>query len=123
MVVVLVVNRFLVSAARGEVPGEDMAQPDVERRFVARAHAAMRALGDCDGFLRARLGRAADDPRHWCLVTEWRSVGAYRRALSSYQVKLHATPLLAEAAHEPSAFEVLAACDGGELVTSESDRT
>ena len=35
------------------------------------------------------------------------SVGAYRRALSSYDVKLQAIPLLSQAFDEPSAFEVL----------------
>lgn len=111
----LVVNRFVVPDQAAGSDGHD-------RDFVARAHAAIRAFGDCQGFVRARLGRAADDPRHWCLVTEWRSVGAYRRALSSYQVKLYATPLLAEAEPEPGAYEVLAASDGGEIIVTASDR-
>ncbi|MGH3656489.1 MAG: antibiotic biosynthesis monooxygenase family protein [Micromonosporaceae bacterium] len=107
----LVVNRFQIEESA-----------DSERRFVERAHAALTALADREGFVRGRLGRAADDPRRWCLVTEWRSVGAYRRALSGYDVKLHATPLLAEAADEPSAYEVLAATDGDGIVVSGSDR-
>ena len=39
------------------------------------------------------------------LVTTWEHVGAYRRALSSYDVKLHAVPLLSRAIDEPSAYE------------------
>ncbi|MGH3735891.1 MAG: antibiotic biosynthesis monooxygenase family protein [Micromonosporaceae bacterium] len=105
----LVVNRFLVAA-------------DTERDFTERADAALRALAARDGFVRARLGRAADDPGHWCLVTEWRSVGAYRRALSAYDVKLYATPLLAEAIEEPSAYEVLATTDGEAVSYAASDR-
>jgi quinol monooxygenase YgiN len=103
----LVVNRFAVTA---------------EPEFVARAHAAIAVLAERDGFVRARLGRAADDPTRWCLVTEWASVGAYRRALSAYDVKLYATPLLAEAEEEPSAYEVLAASDGAEITVASSDR-
>jgi quinol monooxygenase YgiN len=113
---VLVVNRFVVPSDQPD--GSDA--PD--QGFLERACAAIRAFASCPGFVRARLGRAADDPRHWCLVTEWRSVGAYRRALSSYQVKLDATPLLAEAEPEPGAYEVLAACDGGEIIMTASDR-
>lgn len=109
---VLVVNRFVV-------PSD---QPSRSDEFLARAYAAIRAFAACPGFVRARLGRAADDPRQWCLVTEWRSVGAYRRALSAYQVKLDATPLLAEAEPEPAAYEVLAASDGGEITVTASDR-
>ena len=41
------------------------------------------------------------------LVTTWENVGAYRRALSSYDVKLHAVPLLSRAIDEPSAYEVV----------------
>jgi hypothetical protein len=68
------------------------------------------------------LGRAADDPHRWCLVTEWASVGAYRRALSAYDVKVYATPLLAEAEEEPSAYEVLASSDGSGITVGNSDR-
>ena len=56
----------------------------------------------------ARLARAFDDPTHWSIVTEWQSVGAYRRALSAFDVKMYATPLLAQSLDEPSAFEELA---------------
>lgn len=123
----LVVNRFVIPS--GELPdnpdepfGASGRPESGEQSFVDRAHTAIRALADCDGFIRAQFGRAADDPRYWCLVTEWRSVGAYRRALSSFQVKLDATPLLAEAAQDPSAYEVLATCEGGAIIVTGSDR-
>ena len=123
----LVVNRFVIpSGEPADNPDEPFGAPrrpwSGEQSFVDRAHSAIRALADCEGFVRAQFGRAADDPRHWCLVTEWRSVGAYRRALSSFQVKLDATPLLAEAAQDPSAYEVLATCEGGEITVAGSDR-
>ncbi len=124
----LVVNRFRVAGEPGgsgypdgrdapAVPGAAAAQ------FAERARAALAAFAACPGFADGRLGRSADDPTWWCLVTRWDSVGAYRRALGSYQVKLTATPLLAEAVEEPSAFEVLAGVGrDGTLHTGDSDR-
>ncbi|GAA3272748.1 hypothetical protein GCM10020218_016630 [Dactylosporangium vinaceum] len=97
--------------------------PEGDDGFAERAHAALAALAACKGYLRGRLGRAYDDPKHWSIVTEWESVGAYRRALGNFDVKMYATPLLAQALDEPSAFEVLAeAAPGGELKVTSSDR-
>ncbi len=39
------------------------------------------------------------------LTTRWENVGSYRRALSSYDVKLHAVAVLSRAIEEPSAYE------------------
>lgn len=92
-------------------------------QFVERAHAALAALAACPGYLRGRLARAFDDPAQWTIVTEWQSVGAYRRALSAFDVKMYATPLLAQSVDEPSAFEVLAeVAPGGALTVTASDR-
>nr|MDT0662422.1 antibiotic biosynthesis monooxygenase [Micromonospora sp. DSM 115978] len=106
----LVTNRFVVE--------QEAAGP-----FVERAHAALAALGARPGFRRGQLLRALDDPRHWSLVTEWESVGTYRRALGAFEVKIDATPLLAESLDEPSAYEPLAEVgpDGAIRVTA-SDR-
>jgi hypothetical protein len=49
-------------------------------------------------------------------------VGAYRRALSSYEVKLAATPVLALGRDEPSAFEVLVEVEDGAVREASSDR-
>lgn len=106
----LVVNRFVIE--------ESAAEP-----FAARARAALAVLAGRPGYCSGQLGRCVDDPRHWCLATEWESIGAYRRALSSYDVRVEATPLLAEALDEPSGYEVLAAAPpGGEVVVGGSDR-
>jgi hypothetical protein len=105
---VLVVNRFVVAGDDGD--------------FRARAAAALAALAARPGYLSGQLGRGYDDPTRWTLVTEWESVGAYRRALSAYQVKVEATPFLAQSLDEPSAFEVLAgAAPGGAVTTAQSD--
>jgi heme oxygenase (mycobilin-producing) len=112
---VLVVNRFVVATDGGATDGQEA--------FTARAVAALGALAARPGYLRGAVTRAYDDPAHWCLVTEWESVGAYRRALGAYEVKVTATPLLAESLDEPSAFEELAtAAPGGEVRQAASDR-
>lgn len=69
------------------------------------------------------VGRSTDDPELWTLTTLWASVGQYRRALGSYEVKLHAHPLMYLALDEPSAFEALVSSDAaGALVDRVSDR-
>ena len=80
-------------------------EPADEATFRGDAAAALRALSERPGWLGGRLGRAIDDGRGWLLLTEWESVGAYRRALGGFDVKMHATPLLARAVAEPSAYE------------------
>jgi quinol monooxygenase YgiN len=93
---VLVVTRYRVPEAEA-------------RAFLEQVRTALRVLCACPGVLRGRVGRATDDPQLWTLTCEWTSVGAYRRALSSYDVKLHAVPLMSRALDEPTAFEVLQA--------------
>jgi antibiotic biosynthesis monooxygenase len=90
---------------------------EAEQEFVGLAHAALEVLAQRQGYLHGRLARSYDEPAHWCLVTEWDSVGSYRRALSSYEVKVRATPLLSRAVPEASAFEVLATAGPGAVVT------
>ncbi|MCU1691632.1 MAG: antibiotic biosynthesis monooxygenase family protein, partial [Frankiales bacterium] len=90
----LVVTRF-------DVPEADGAS------FLLEAQTALAAFAARPGYVRGRIGRAADDPTCWVLTTEWVGVGAYRRSLSGYDVKVHAAPLLSRGRDEPSAFEVL----------------
>lgn len=93
---------------------------DVEQR----ASSVLAALAARPGYRRGTLGRSTDDPQAWVLLTEWENVGSYRRALGGYEVKLHATPLLATALDIPSAFEpLLDVAPGGATVASASDRT
>jgi hypothetical protein len=91
---VLVVNRF-------RVPEEDA------EGFRADLEAALGVLAQQRGYDDGRLGRNVDDPALWTMVTRWRDVGSYRRALSSYDVKVGAVPLLSRAIDEPSAYEDL----------------
>jgi len=91
---VLVVNRFRVP-------------DDAAEGFRADLDRALAALAACHGYLDGRIGRNVDEPILWVLVTAWEGPGAYRRALSSYDVKLHAVPVLGRAIDEPGAYETV----------------
>jgi hypothetical protein len=92
--------------------------------LLAEVGAVLGILAERDGYRSGSVVRALDDPRQWCLLTEWESVGAYRRALGSYEVKAGATPLLSRARPEPSAYEALAhAPRGGPVETRPGDRS
>lgn len=70
------------------------------------------ALLSAQGGLRqAIIGRATDDRDLIVLTLEWESVGAYRQALSNFDVKVSVVPLLSQAIDEPTAFEILHARD------------
>lgn len=81
-------------------------EADVEA-FRADAAKAVEVLSRRPGYRGHRLGRAADDPALWTVVTEWDGAGFYRRALSDFDVKVHAVPLLSRALDEPTAFEIM----------------
>ena len=88
---VLVVNRFR----------------DDDVSLAADLRSALAVLLEQAGCEDGRIGRNVDEPALWVMVTRWRDVGSYRRALSSYDVKVGAVPLLSRAIDEPSAFEDL----------------
>lgn len=76
--------------------------------FRDRARRALEVLAAKPGWRGGHVGRAADDPELWVVSSEWENVGSYRRALSSYESKLEAVPLLSLAIDEPTAFEIVA---------------
>ncbi|MCW2711403.1 MAG: Antibiotic biosynthesis monooxygenase [Marmoricola sp.] len=90
----LVVNRFRVPEDAADGFREDL-------------EAALAVLAQQKGYDDGRLGRNVDDPTLWTMVTRWRDVGSYRRALSTYDVKMGAVQLLSRAIDEPSAYESL----------------
>ena len=90
----IVLNRFRVPAEEGGA-------------FRAEVHEALSVLAGRAGFVDGQVGRNVDDPSLWVLSTTWANVGSYRRALSSYDVKVSAVPLLARAIDEPSAYELV----------------
>ncbi len=84
---------------------------------------ALQALAGRPGYLRGSGGRSTDDTADWVLVTEWAGVGDYRRALGNYDVKLQASPVLAQALDQASAFEQLVQVGpDGTLSRDQSDR-
>ena len=91
------------------------------REFLQEADRAVAVLQTQPGFKTARIARALDDGGLWLIATEWSDVGAYRRALTAYEVRVQAVPLLATALDEPSAYEILEKRQHG-AVTSEPTR-
>ena len=90
--------------------------------FAERARVALEALAQRAGYLRGTLARSVDEDA-WVLLTEWENIGSYRRALGNYEVKLHATPLLATALDVPGGFESLVdVAPGGRAEIRASDR-
>ncbi len=104
----LVVTRYII-------PVDDL-------EFATKAQSAISAFRAQSGCLALRLARAMDDPTRWLLHSEWDTIGSYRRALSAYDVKVHAVPLMYYAVDEPSAFEVLTSATPQELRHFASDR-
>ena len=90
----LVVSRFRVPVEDGEA-------------FREEIDAARSVLAERPGYVDGWVGRNLDDPTLWVRTTRWENVGAYRRALSSYDVKLRGVPLLSRAVDEPSAYELV----------------
>lgn len=78
---------------------------DGQAEFQVAAHAALGALAARPGYVDGLVARNLDEPDLWLLSTTWADVGSYRRALSSYDVKVTAVPLLSLAVDEPSAYE------------------
>jgi quinol monooxygenase YgiN len=104
---VLVVTRYVVAEQRAA-------------EFREQGRKALLTLHVQRGCRAAVLGRSVDDPTVWTLSMRWTSVGDYRRALSSYDVKVDVVPLMQQAVDEPSAFEELCAWDEQQgLVESE----
>jgi len=91
---VIVVTRFRVPQAEHAA-----FRGDLER--------ARQTLAGQRGYVAGRIGRNVDDPELWVLTTEWEGPGAYRRALSAYDVKMAAVPTLSRALDEPSAYEAV----------------
>lgn len=93
----LVVNRF-----------RDEGDAEV---FAGQLVAAHEVLASRPGYVDGSVGRNVDDPTLWVLQTRWADVGSYRRALSSYDVKVAAVPVLSRALDEPSAYEDVTGTD------------
>ena len=87
--------------------------------FLAEARTAVEVMSARPGCLSLRVGRAVDEPDLWVMQGHWESVGSYRRALGSREVKQHAVPLMYRCLDEPSAFEVRLEATAGEVAELE----
>ena len=90
----IVVNRFRAGSQEAET-------------LRAALEEALAVLSEQRGYVDGHLGRNVDDPDLWLLQTQWAGPGAYRRALSSYDVKVRAWALLGQAIDEPGAYELV----------------
>lgn len=96
--------------------------PADEAAFLVDVRQALNALATRPGHLSSRVARALDDPAAFVLVSEWVNVGSYRRALSSYDVRMASGVLMGAVGNEPTAFEVeIAVPDAGGEPAAEAD--
>ena len=72
--------------------------------LAAAATELLAVLARRPGFRDGELGRAADDPSLWALVTRWDGVGSYRRGLSAAEVKIAGAPVWVHALDEPGTY-------------------
>lgn len=95
---VLIVSRFRVQESKAAA-------------FAVDARASLAVFATCPGFCGGRIGASMDDPELRVFETSWTTVGAYRKALGSYDVKLSVVPFLYLAIDESSAYEIVHAND------------
>ena len=96
--------------------------PEAAEQWLESAELALQVLADRTGFVSGEVAAAVDDASLYLITTRWTSVGDYRRALSHFEVKTHAVPLLYGSMAEPTAFEVLREVVDGAIQRSESAR-
>jgi hypothetical protein len=72
--------------------------------FRAQLERALHVFSEREGFTHGDFGQNLDENELWTLVTHWKNVGSYRRALSSTAIKMEVVPLLATAIDEPGAY-------------------
>ncbi len=80
------------------------AQEEDGAALVDAVGALLEALSVRPGFRDGELGRSADAPDLWALVTRWDGVGWYRRALSASEVKIAGAPVWVHAVDEPGVY-------------------
>lgn len=80
---------------------------DSYEQLTAELSVLIEVFSPLPGFIRARAGGCLDAADVWILLTEWESVGTYRRALSSHAVKTSGYPVFVRIVDEPGAYEVV----------------
>jgi quinol monooxygenase YgiN len=106
----------MIAVTRYQVPDDEI------DGFRELAVEAVRVLAGRTGCEQIRFSRNIDEPGLWLLISSWRGVGDYRRALSHPEVKLRAVPLMYRCIDEPTAYEDLTTWDpDGGLAEHQSD--
>ena len=90
--------------------------------WIESAKSAIEPLAACAGCLGTEIGLATDEADLAVVVSKWENVGAYRRALSNFEVKMHSIPFLSTAVDESSAFELIHRNVNGETTEFEAAR-
>ena len=90
--------------------------------WLSSVRTALAPLATHELCIGADVGASLDDAQLAIIITRWASVGDYRRAMSSFDVKLHTVPLLSQSIDEPTTFEVLHHCDPDGAVDAPSAR-
>jgi len=103
---VLVVTRLRAPTSAPDAL-DDAGGADGAESLRTGLNRALAVLAAQPGFLGGEVGRNIDEPELWVLSTRWRNVGSYRRALSSWDAKMHVQPVMVHAVDEPSAYELL----------------
>ena len=80
----------MLVVTRLRAPGPDRVDGEELRRGLLQA---LDILAAKPGYVGGEVGRNVDDPALWVLTTRWQNVGSYRRALGSYEGKMHIQPL------------------------------
>ena len=75
--------------------------------WLLEAKASLAPLATQPGCISAEIGLATDEPDLVSVVTRWEGVGAYRRALSNFEVKMQSIPFLSTAVDESTAYELI----------------
>ena len=109
-------NFDMIVVTRHLVPQDGLMQ------WLEAAKTAVAPLAARPGCLGVSIGLATDQVDLVSVLSRWEGVGAYRRALSNFDVKMHSIPFLSTAIDEPSAFEVVFEQVGDEVNEFEPGR-
>ncbi len=90
--------------------------PEEMRDWLDTAKAAIAPLATRPGCVSVQIGLATDEADLVVIVSAWESVGAYRKALSSFEVKAQSIPFLSTAIDESSAFELVFETRDGDAI-------
>jgi quinol monooxygenase YgiN len=82
--------------------------PEGDRAQFDQGYARIGELAaQSPGFLSSELGQSTDSLQDLTLIHRWEGVGAYRKFLSRYEVKLEVIPFLSKFTKESVTVEII----------------